>query len=190
MSVIEFDCHGPEKNDVKNGVWKIIQDHYFQTVFPNSKVRYEDEGKEVYLDRLSGLMKNSLCKAYDKDGGVAIEFDFTEDAGFQITSEVYHTSMGYNDNGLSEVVPVFEKIIELFPGVTFESDIEIDDGENYKQQHYYYDGQELTCNGLNYKIIDQLYEMMAEGVDMDDMAEKLGISFDDLEAFLSEEAGF
>ena len=187
MSVISFICKEEDRDALKEGVRKALRDHYFLTVLPNSNVKYENEGKDVYLARLDELMNNSLCSITDTEDGISVEFDLTEDAGYQITSEVYHTSMGYNDNGLSEINMLFEKIIKAFPKATFESDYVLDDGYSYEESHYSYNGKKLLKNGLDYKLFDQIYEMMYNGRSMEQIAKKLGIPLDVLEAAMPEE---
>lgn len=146
MSTIVFVCETEKRDILKTGVWEILRTHYFQTVFPNTKVKYENEGKEVYLKRLDSI-KDSLCTFTDTDNGVTIEFDVTEDAGFAITDNVYHTLMGYSDEGLTFVDPVFEEIIKNFPGICFEADVECDDGSTFFELHFSYDGETLTREG-------------------------------------------
>ena len=187
MSVISFNCQEKDRDALKEGVWKILRDHYFLTALPNSNVKYEDEGKDVYLARLDELMNNSLCSITDTEEVVSIEFDITEEAGCQITDEVYHTSMGFNDNGLCDINMIFEKIIKEFPEFTFESDYILDDGYSYEESHYSYNGKELLKNGLDYKLFDQIYEMMYKGRSMEQIAKKLGIPLDVLEAAMPEE---
>ena len=144
MSSILFSCTNEQKDALKTGVREILRNHYFSTVRPNTNVEYKDEGKEVYLARLDELMKKGdLCQIEDADTGITVEFDSTEDAGFSIAEEVYHTSMGYSDNGLTWVDPIFEAIVEKFPGICFEADVECSDKWVYEENHYSYDGETL-----------------------------------------------
>lgn len=144
MSIITFTCEQNEKETLKKGVWNIIHQHYFSTVFPNSNAEYEDEGKEVYSERLKELMEDELCKVNETEDGVLFEFDSTEDAGFSIADSVYGTSMGYSDNGLTYIDPIFENIIKEFPNICFEADTECADKWVYECNHYSYDGENLS----------------------------------------------
>ncbi len=71
----------------------------------------------------------------------------TEDAGLVITNDVYHTQMGYRDEGLTFVDPIFEEIVKQFPGICFEADVECDDGLAFFELHFSYDGEKLTKEG-------------------------------------------
>jgi len=146
MSTIAFVCDAESKDTIKAGVWEILRAHYLRTVFPNTKVKYEKEGKEVYLSRLDSI-KDSLCSFTDTDDGVTVEFDVTEDAGFAIVNGVYHTSMGYSDEGLTYVDPIFKEVVKRFPEVCFEADVECDDGYSCFDLHFSYDGKTLTSDG-------------------------------------------
>lgn len=144
MSTIYFKCESTKKEDVKTGVWNILQEHYFNSVYPNSNVEYENEGKEVYLERLNGLMEGELCKVTDTEDGICVEFDSTEDAGFLIAGSVYGTNMGYSDDGLTYLRPVFEEIMKEFPDVCFEADCECWDKWISEEYHCSYDGKEFV----------------------------------------------
>lgn len=146
MSTIAFVCDAKSKDTIKAGVWEILRAHYFRTVFPNTNVKYENEGEEVYLSRLDSI-KDSLYSFTDTDDGVTVEFDVTEEAGFAIADGVYHTSMGYSDQGLTYVHPIFEAIIKRFPTICFEADVECDDGYSYLELHFSYDGETLNVDG-------------------------------------------
>ena len=65
-----------------------MHEHYLNLVYPNSNVKYEDEGEKVYSERLDILMKEELCKITDTEDGMCVEFDSTEDAGFSIAGSV------------------------------------------------------------------------------------------------------
>jgi len=144
MSTITFCCSEKDKDALKAGVLEILRNHYFITVHPNTNAKYENEGEEVYRERLNQLMKNKLCRFEETDEGVLVEFDSTEDAGFAIADEVYHTAMGYSDNGLTYIDPIFEAIVKAFPSVSFEADTECADNWVYEENHYSYDGETLT----------------------------------------------
>ena len=144
MSTITFCCSEKDKDALKAGVLEILRNHYFITVHPNTNAKYENEGEEVYRERLNQLMKNKLCQFEETEEGVLVEFDSTEDAGFAIADEVYHTAMGYSDNGLTYIDPIFEAIVKAFPSVSFEADTECADNWVYEENHYSYDGETLT----------------------------------------------
>lgn len=144
MSIITFTCEAAKRDEIKSGVWSIIHQHYLHTAFPNSRVTYENEGEAVYSERLQELMKTSLCQLNDTEDGFSIEFDSTEDAGLQIAWGVYKTGMGYQDQGLTYIDPIFDKIIKQFPDVCFEAAAECDDGWSCEQSKYVYDGTQLT----------------------------------------------
>ena len=141
MSVINFKCSFEKKEEVKNIFWTILQNHYLSTVRPNTNVEYNDEGKEVYFNRMNELMENELCKVNDLENGIQIEFDSTEDAGFSIADFVYKTSMGYSDNGLTYLEPVFDNLIKQLPDIDFDAECECYD--NWVSEEYscsYIDG--------------------------------------------------
>lgn len=141
MSVINFKCYLEQKEEVKNICWDILHKHYMESVSPNTNVDYEDEGEEVYAMRLTELMKNELCKVEDTEDGIQFEFDSTEDAGYSIAENVYGTSMGYSDNGLTYLEPVFDALIKQMPDVDFEAECECYD--NWVSEEYscsYIDG--------------------------------------------------
>ena len=184
MSIIAFRCQEDDKERVKNAVWKILTDHYYNTVFPNTNVKYDNEGDEVYLSRLDDLMNTELCSISDTEEGIAIEFDSTEDAGFSIADDVYHTSMGYSDQGLTFVDPIFEKIVSALPGIPFEADTDCSDEWVEEQSHYSYDGDTLLKNGLDLKLIQNAYELMEDGLSLKKIADRLDVPLEDLtEAF-------
>lgn len=146
MSTITFSCTSEQKEALKTGVWEILRNHYYTTVHPNTNVEYENEGKAVYLARLDTLMKEQLCQMECTDEGLVVEFDSTEDAGFAITDEVYHTLMGYSDDGLTWVDPIFEAIVQKFPEIPFEADVVSADEWVYEENHFSYDGKTLLKN--------------------------------------------
>ena len=147
MSTITFQCNEAEKTILKAGLLEIITNHYFTTVRPNTNAKYENEGEAVYRDRLGKLVNDRLCSFEETDEGMVVEFDSTEDAGFAIADEVYHTSMGYSDNGLTWIDPLFQSIVSRFPNIAFEADTECADSWVYEESHYSYDGEVLTKDG-------------------------------------------
>lgn len=146
MSVILFKCSSEKKEDVKKNVWGILHKHYSESVYPNTRVQYKYEGDEIYASRLHDLMKASLCKIEDDDNGIKVEFDSTEDAGFEIASSVYGTGMGYSDEGLVYLKPVFDAFIEIMPDIPFEGDCECCDKWTCEEYHCSYDGKNFECN--------------------------------------------
>ena len=144
MSTIVFHCKLEEMEEIKKGVRSILKNHYFTSVYPNTKVEYDNEGEDVYLARLEELMDSELCTISDTEDGFTVEFDSTEDAGFLIADHVYRTSMGYSDNGLTFIDPVFDSIVEGFPDVLFEADTICADQWVYEENHYSYDGKKLS----------------------------------------------
>ena len=146
MSVINFKCSSEQKNDVKKKCWEAIHKHYSNSVFPNSNIKYENEGKDVYSARLDELMKTELCKIEDTEDGVRFEFDSTEDAGFSIASAVYHTNMGYNDNGLTFLKTLFDDIVQALPEIPFEAHCECDDEWVSEEYSCSYDGATFTSD--------------------------------------------
>ena len=141
MSIISFKCEKEKKESVKEKVWEILRNHYFTTVSPNTRVKYEYEGDDVYLKRLDELMRDELCKIEDTAEGICVEFDSTEDAGFSIADEVYGTGMGYCDDGLTYLKPMFEKIIKELPDICFEAHCECDDKWVSEEYDCSYDGE-------------------------------------------------
>ena len=146
MSVIGFKCSDERKDEVKKIVWNILKNHYLSSVFPNTRVQYEHEGDEVYAKRMDELMRASLCKFEDTEDGVRFEFDSTEDAGFEIADCVYGTSMGYSDEGLTFLKPVFDAFIEQMPDVCFEGECECFDKWVSDEYHCSYDGETFECD--------------------------------------------
>ena len=57
---------------------------------------------------------------------------------------VYGTNMGYSDDGLTYLRPVFEEIIKAFPNVCFEADCECWDKWISEEYHCSYDGKEFV----------------------------------------------
>ena len=148
MSTISFQCTEDEKAALRIGVLDILRNHYFTTVHPNTNAKYEREADAIYLTRLDLLIKEKLCSIEETENGLVVEFDSTEDAGFAIVDEVYHTTMGYSDNGLTFIDPIFEGIVKAFPNISFEADTECADNWVYEENHYSYDGANLTKDGL------------------------------------------
>ena len=146
MSVILFKCGDERKEDVKKKCWEILHDHYSDTVSPNTRVKYEHEGHDVYSERLKALMEESLCKIDDTEDGVRFEFDSTEDAGFMIADSVYGTGMGYSDDGLTFLKPVFDALIQELPDVCFEAECECYDKWVSEEYSCSYDGENFECD--------------------------------------------
>ena len=144
MSTIKFRCTDEQKLSLRSGIFEIMENHYFKSVHPNTNVEYEDEGEAVYRERLKKLVSEKLCVFEDTEDGLSVEFDSTEDAGFFIANEVYHTSMGYSDNGLTYIDPIFVAIVKAFPDICFEADTECSDKWIDEENHFSYDGAMLT----------------------------------------------
>ncbi len=180
MSVINFVCNENVKNEVKEGVWEIIREHYLSTVFPNSNVKFTYEGKGVYRPRMEELMKAELCTVSDTDDGVSVEFDSTEDAGNAIAATVYGTGMGYSDQGVTHLFPVFKKIVEKFPGVCFESDTECINEWAETYYHFGYNGEVLTVDGIDVKKYDLVMAHMSPFAEPEQIAEETGLSVDEV----------
>jgi hypothetical protein len=146
MSVILFKCGIERKEDVKKKCWAILHDHYSGTVFPNTNVDYKHEEKDVYAERLMELMKSELCKVDDTEDGVRFEFDSTEDAGFTIAMGVYGTGMGYSDQGLTFLKPVFDALMKEMPDICFEAECECCDNWVSEEYSCSYDGENFECD--------------------------------------------
>lgn len=143
MSTIKFRCTDEQKLSLRSGIFEIMENHYFKSVHPNTNAEYEDEGEAIYRERLKKLVSEKLCVFEDTEDGLSVEFDSTEDAGFFIANEVYHTSMGYSDNGLTYIDPIFVAIVKAFPDICFEADTECSDKWIDEENHYSYDGAML-----------------------------------------------
>lgn len=146
MSIINFKCSSEKKENVKNTFLKILQKHYLNTVHPNTRVKYDDEGDKVYEMRINELMKTELCKIENTEDGIQIEFDSTEDAGFSIADYVYNTSMGYSDEGLTFLKPIFDEVINQMPDICFEAECECYDKWVSEEYSCSYDGENFECN--------------------------------------------
>lgn len=146
MSVIVFKCDSERVEEVKQKFWSILHSHYSGTVFPNTHVKYENEGEDVYAKRLSDLMTTELCNIEETEDGLRIEFDSTEDAGFSIASSVYGTGMGYSDEGLTYLKPLFDEIVNELPDVSFEAECECYDKWVSDEYHCSYDGENFECD--------------------------------------------
>lgn len=144
MSVINFKCSPEQREEVKTKCWNAVHEHYSDTVYPNTNVKYENEGAAVYNKRLDDLMQSELCKVEETDDGLRFEFDSTEDAGFSIASGVYGTGMGYSDNGLTFLKNLFENLIKAMPDITFEAECECCDNWVSEEYTLVYDGSELS----------------------------------------------
>ena len=75
-----------------------------------------------------------------------MEFDSTEDAGFMIASSVYGTGMGYSDEGLTFLKPVFDAFMEQMPDVCFEGECECCDKWVCEEFSCSYDGENFECD--------------------------------------------
>ena len=146
MSVITFQCDESNREIIKEKFLKALHEHYSGSVYPNTKVKYEHEGEEVYAARLTELMNNELCQCTIEDESIKFEFDTTEDAGFSIASSVYQTGMGYCDEGLTFLKPLFESIVKALPDVTFEAQCECYDKWNSEEYCCSYDGETFECD--------------------------------------------
>lgn len=146
MSVILFKCEEERKEELRSKCWQILHDHYSGSVFPNTRVKYENEGEDVYAKRLNNLMKSELCKIEDTEDGVRVEFDSTEDAGFSIADSVYGTGMGYSDEGLTFLKPVFDELMQQMPDVCFDAECECYDKWVSEEYHCSYDGENFECD--------------------------------------------
>lgn len=178
MSIIKFVCTDERKEDIKSGVFDIIREHYLSTAFPNTNAVYENEGKDVYRARLDELMRTELCSIDETEDGIAVEFDSTEDAGSSIAQNVYGTGMGYSDEGLTYLIPLFKSIAEKFPDICFEADTECIDSWVESYDHYSYDGDVLTINGIDVNK----YVLVTENMFLspEEIAEKTGLAIDDV----------
>lgn len=176
MSIINFVCSDAQKEELKSGVWYLIKEHYLSTAFPNTNVKYDKEGKDVYRARLDELMRDELCRIDDTENGIAVEFDSTEDAGCAIAERVYGTDMGYSDEGLTYLLPLFKNIAEKFGDVCFEADTECMDKWVEAYNHYGYDGVLLTIDGVD----TAKYELVMENMFLspEEIAEKTSLPLD------------
>ena len=187
MSVIKFVCTEGQKQDITKGVWEIIKEHYFRAATPNSTIEYEDEGEDIYLMRLDELMHTELCSIADTDDGFSFEFDSTEDAGMAIAEEVYGTSMGYCDEGLTFVNPIFESISQRFKDIPFEAHCECYDSWVSMECDFSYNGKTLKFNDVDYKKYQEFMKKMGEigfGADIEALAEEVGITAEQAYSFL------
>lgn len=180
MSVVNFICSDTQKKELKAGVWELIREHYLSTVFPNSNVEYEYEGKDVYRPRMEILMQDELCKIQVSEDGITVEFDSTEDAGFSIAASVYCTGMGYSDQGLTYLFPLFKKIAEEFSNICFEADTECVDKWVETYNHFSYDGNVLTVDGIDVKKYDLVMANMSPFAEPEQIASETGLSVDDV----------
>lgn len=185
MSTIRFFCSEDQKEGLKTGVWKIVQDHYLKTAHPNSNADYKDEGIEVYRARMDQLMSAELCKAEDTEDGITVEFDSTEDAGCAIAENVYGTGMGYSDEGLTFLIPLFKGIVKEFPHIRFEADTECYDDWVSAENLYAYDGVTLTMDGIDVAKYELVMENGGGFFSPDEIAKKTGLSIDEIEEILS-----
>lgn len=179
MSEIRFVCSDSQKEEVKAGVWELIREHYLSTVFPNSNVQFEYKGKPHYRP-LEKLMESELCKVEETDEGITVDFDSTEDAGDSIAESVYGTDMGYSDQGLTYLFPLFKKIVEKFPDICFAADTECIDKWVEAYNHFEYDGNVLTVDGTDVKKYDLVMANMSFDADPEQIAEATGLSADEV----------
>ncbi len=180
MSTINFICSDTRKEELKTGVWNIVREHYLSTAFPNSNVKFEYEGKDVYRPRMDQLMQDELCRIDDTDSGITVEFDSTEDAGFSIAASVYGTDMGYSDQGLTYLFPLFKKIAGEFSDVCFEADTECVDKWVEAYNHFAYDGNVLTVDGIDVAKYDLVMANMSPFADPEEIAKETGLSVDEV----------
>ena len=184
MSTITFVCSDNQKEALRSGVWELILEHYLGTAFPNSNEEYEREDEEVYRERMDQLMQAELCKINDTDDGVEVEFDSTEDAGFSIASSVYGTGMGYSDQGLTYLFPLFKEIAKKFNTICFEADTECIDKWVEIYNHFAYDGTTLTVEGIDVAKYDLVMSKMSPFADPEEIAKETGLSVDDVEEII------
>mgnify|MGYP004471952791 CR=1 FL=1 len=184
MSTITFTCDESQKESIKKGIWSILKNHYFTSAFPNTNVEYENEGDEVYLARLDDLMKDSLCQVEDTGSGISVTFDSTEEAGSSIASEVYGTSMGYSDWGLTNIVPVFEEIFEQFPSVPFDAHAECADSWAELEYDVSSDGITLKINSIEIHVYHKIFELMETGKNIETISEETGVPVEQIEELL------
>lgn len=176
MSIIKFVCTDAQKEEVRAGVWEIIREHYLSTAFPNSNCKFTYEGKDVYRPRMEELMKSDLCTIEETEDGIAVDFDSTEDAGDSIAESVYGTDMGYSDQGLTYLFPLFKKIAEKFSGICFDADTECVNKWAESYNHFAYDGSVLTVDGIDVKKYDLVMANMSFDPDPEQIAEATGLS--------------
>lgn len=186
MSEIKFVCTDAQKEELKAGVWELIREHYLSTAFPNSNVEYEREGNDVYQSRMDELMQRELCKIEDTDEGITVEFDSTEDAGYSIATSVYGTDMGYSDQGLTYLPPLFKAIVEKFPAICFEADTECIDNWAEAYNHYEYDGDVLTMDGVDMVKYELVMKHMSPFASPEEIAKETGLSIDEVTEIIEE----
>lgn len=180
MSTITFICDTAKKDTVKNGVWNILKNHYYTTVFPESDKKYKNEGKAIYMARMETLMQEELCSVEDTKSGFIFNFDSTENAGNSIVSEVYGVSGGYDDNGLTAIIPVFREIVKQFPFVIFDAFAECNDQWLSQEYDVTYDGKVMKINSIELDIMLKVFEMI-EDEDLETISEETGLSVEELE---------
>lgn len=181
MSTIKFTCDESQKESIKKGVWSILKNHYFTSAIPNTNVEYEDEGDEVYLVRLDDLMKDRLCQVEDTGSGISVTFDSTEEAGFSIASEVYGTSKGYGDNGLTSIESVFEEIFEQFPSVPFDAHAKCADKWRCVEYDVSSDGLMLKINSVEIQVYHKIFELTRTGKNIETISKKTGVPVEQIE---------
>ena len=187
MSVIKFVCKDEQKQDIIKGVWDIIKEHYFTSATPNNTIQYKYEGEEIYRERLDELMDDELCFVEETKDGFSIEFDSTEDAGFSIASVVYGTSMGYCDNNLTFVNPIFEKIVEKYKDISFEAECVCCDSWTNIECTFSYDGETLKINDVDYKKYQLFMDKMnldSFNTSVEEIAKEVGIDLEIACSFL------
>lgn len=184
MSVIKFVCTEEQKQDIIKGVWDIIKKHYFRAATPNNTIKYEYEGEDVYLGRLDELMQDELCDITDVDDGFSFTFDSTEDAGMSIVEQVYGTNMGYCDDGLTFVHPIFEAIVEKYNGIPFEAHCECYDSWVSMECDFSYDGTILKINDVDYDKYKKFMEKMSFDTNVEALAEEVGLTAEQAYLFL------
>lgn len=180
MSTIKFVCPEEQKEALKSGVWELIREHYLSTVFPNSNDIVEYKGKAFYRGPVDELMKADLCTLTDTDDGLVVEFDSTEDAGMSIAQSVFGSFMGYSDQGLTYLFPVFKKIVKQFPDISFEADTECVDKWVEHYFHFSYNGSVLTVEGIDVAKYDLVMENMSPFAQPEQLAQTTGLSVDEV----------
>ena len=187
VSVIKFVCSEEQKQDIIKGVWNIVKEHYFSAATPNNTIKYEYEGEDIYLERLDALMQSELCAIAADDDGFSFTFDSTEDAGMAIAENVYGTSMGYCDNGLTFVNPIFEAITKRYKDIPFEAHCECYDSWVSVECDFSYDGKTLKIDDVDYEKYLEFMKKMDEigfDADVEALAEEVGLTAEQAYAFL------
>ena len=86
--------------------------------------------------------------------------------------------MGYSDEGLCYLIPLFEGIVRKFPHIPFEADTECINQWNNSEDHFSYDGEVLAINGIDvekYKLVTENMSLSPE-----EISEKTGLPLDEV----------